>query len=448
MENYSRNSIILPVSAYLKDPEKILVIEGVRQTGKTTALKQATLGMAAHFITLTDETPEVSLVRDATTFTDFQHHLKTQFGFIPDGKTALIIDEAQKSPFLHLFIMQMEREWKRVLVILAGSVMGVFFRRSAAEKNPSAAGRVRRLVCRPFSFFEFLDWLGESSLMSVVNEYDFARPFPQTVHTRLMTLFYDYLTCGGMPEAIKKRQDISALYDYWQTLLSFFWQDTDRYLSELLQNNKRQYGALFDHVMRAIARLTTQPSTRGSLVSTDSPSYRHELPALLDAAEEWHFVFRLLTTMKTHTTKPGTNSKKYLWDVGVVNHFLNMSRQVSSASPPDLLARLMETFVAQELVFHLGNRERLQSWKSHHKQGKEMDFLARFPRGDVGVEVKAASTINQKAISQLAEYLKTSDTARGLVVYTGEPVKVHISARETLCVPPYFLGRSGTIDQL
>lgn len=281
--------------------------------------------------------------------------------------------------------------------------------------------------------------------MNTVNEYDFAQPFPAIVHARLMTLFYDYLTCGGMPEAIKKRHDTRSLYDYWQTLLSFFWQDADRYLSELLKNNKRQFGALFDHVLRAIARLTTQPSTRSSLVSTDSPSYRHELPALLDAAEEWHFVFRLVTTMKAHTTNPGSSSKKYLWDVGAVNHFLNFNRPASAALSPDLLARFLESFVAQELIFHLGNRERLQAWKSHHKQGHEMDFLARFAHGDIGIEVKASTTINQKAISQLTEYLKTENAAQGIVVYMGDPVMIRISGRKTPCVPPYFLGRVETM---
>lgn len=111
------------------------------------------------------------------------------------------------------------------------------------------------------------------------------------------------------------------------------------------------------------------------------------------------------------------------------------------ASPPDLLARLLESFVAQELVFQLGDRTRLQTWKSHHKQGKEMDFLARFPSGDIGVEVKASLAINQKAVSQLSEYLKTDPAAKGLIVTFGMPEKIRLAGREVFCVPPYFLGR-------
>jgi predicted AAA+ superfamily ATPase len=436
---YVRKSVVDILAQHLKKPEKILAIEGVRQTGKTTAIRQALDGKLSLLITLTDATPKVALVRDATTFTDFKHHLQSQYGFVCNGKTALVIDEAQKSPELHRFVMQMEREWQNVPIIFAGSVMGAFFKRSTLSDMPSVAGRVRRVICRPFSFFEFVDWIGESSLLDVVANHDFTRAFPIEVHERLMTLFYDYLTCGGMPEAIKKRHGTQVLYDYFETLLSFFWQDTDRYLSEILQTRKHQFGALFHHVLQAVARLTTQSSTRTSLVSSDSPSYRTELPALLNAAEEWHFLFRLVTEMKSLTTKTGTSSKKYLWDVGVVNHFLNLSRQVSPQSSPDLLARLLESFVAQELIFKLKNRERLATWKSHHKMGKEMDFLAHFPKNDIGIEVKAAKRISQKSISQLSEFLKLDTPTVGFVVYLGLPERLKTHSGVIHFIPPYFL---------
>ena len=434
------------IVAYLDRPEKILCIEGVRQTGKTTAIEIAVKGRSHVLITMTDETFPVKNLASTDDFKTFESYLRRDFGFVPDGKQILVIDEAQKFKKLYGFLMQMNRLWKNVPVILSGSVMGAFFYEQETEKSVSPAGRVQRKICRPFSFYEFLDLVNEHALLEELHAFDFSRAIPDHMHRHALSLWRDYLVCGGMPEAIRRRESTKDLYEYFQNLLAFFWQDADRYISEMSGDRKTQFGSLFRTVLEAIARLTCQPTTRSSILSSDSPAYRTVLPLLLNAAEGWHFIFRLTSKMKSMTTKQGTSSKKYLWDVGVMNHLLNASRPIPPDDQRGLLPLALENFVAQELVFYLGHKDRLFSWKSSQKQPKEMDFMAQFVDRDVGIEVKSSHQTNFKAISQLQIFSKIHPQASLAVVYLGVFQTITHNGHRIHLIPPYLLGALGTTN--
>ncbi len=446
--NYIRRHLLgKEIELYLKTPQKILILEGVRQTGKTTAIRQELQAqekirpIQPTMITLTDETPETIQVREAKTFDELSLQLKRHFRF--DPSSPLIFDEAQRSPYLYGLLMQMAEEWKSTPIILSGSVMGALFKRHRDKKIVSPAGRITKLICRPFSFYEYLEGIGDHALLDDLRSFDLRNDLPKVIHEQALSKYFEYLTTGGHPEAIRCRNDTEALYDYFQTLLSFFWQDADRYVSEVLGDTRTQYGRLMHATFEAIARHTGDMTKRSSLISTDSPAYRTILPSLLEAAEDWHFVFRLAPEMKTFSTKPGFSSKKYLWDVGITNHFLNRSRPVHGKSDAALLSRLLEASVAQELVFHLKTADRLTSWKSHQKQSKELDFVAHFPTFDVAVEVKSTDRIRQQAISQLAEYIKAFPKGYFYVVYLGPYKKISWSGSAIHWIPPYWVGRLG-----
>lgn len=429
------------IISYLDRPDKILCLEGVRQTGKTTAIEMALGGRAHTFITMTDGSFAVQNLLEVKDFDAFRRHLERDFEFVPDGKKILVIDEAQKFKALYQWLMQIEKNWKGVPVILSGSVMGAFFHQTETGQAVSPAGRVLRKICRPFSFYEFLDIVGENGLLEELLKMDLSVGVSEYVHNHAMSRWRDYMGCGGMPEAIRRQSAIGDRYEYFQNLLAFFWQDADRYLSEMSGEIKTQYGMLFRTVLEAVARLTGQTSTRASILSSDSPAYRTVLPLLLNAAESWHFIFRLTTKMKSLTTKQGTSSKKYLWDVGVANHLINAGRTVLMNQTDLITPVLLENFVAQELIFYLKDRERLFSWKSSQKQPKEMDFFARFNHTDLGVEVKASAGINFKAISQLTEFAEVYHKAALCVVYLGLSQQVTHRGRVISFVPPYLLGR-------
>lgn len=436
-----RHGLHQQILDYINHPKQILIIEGVRQTGKTTAIQEALKTHPYTLITLSDEDFATIQLRQAKTFAEFEKILQRNFNWNKKNKKILVIDEAQRSAHLYSFIMQMEREWKNIPLILSGSVMGAFFANPNKSNTVTPAGRVTKLVCRPFSFYEFLDWTGSKAILEAIMEFTMDQELADEFHEEALRLYFEYLSCGGYPRAIEKRDNLEALYEYFQTLISFFRQDADRYLTDIIGSPHYQYGALMQTVLESIARHTCDMTQRSTLLSTDSPAYRTILPALLDALEEWHFIFRLIPKMKALSTKQGTASKKYLWDVGFLNHFLNQSRPVSPASDKTLVSKLLESAVAQELIFSLKYKERLFSWKSHQKQSRELDFLAHFPHIDAGIEVKAADKINWHAISQLKELIKSNRHGKYYIVYLGK-IKKEIFENQTITwIPPYLIGK-------
>ena len=125
--------------------------------------------------------------------------------------------------------------------------------------------------------------------------------------------------------------------------------------------------------------------------------------------------------------------------MGILNHLLNLSRDVDQNNK-ELLSRLLESAVCEELIFYLETKERLFSWKSNQKQGNELDFLAHFPEEDFGIEVKATANLSKKALSQLAEFLKFNPKTKGYVVYLGKFYKAHWGEQIISFMPPYLLG--------
>lgn len=426
---------------HFQNPQKILILEGVRQTGKTTAIEMALARQKKKsvFITLTNNDIGTNQIREAKTLPELTRQLKRYFQFEPDGSQILVIDEAQRSYHLYSMLMQIHKDWKNVAVVLSGSVMGAFFHRHANSQHTSPAGRIEKIICRPFSFFEYLELIQEVALLDEIKNFNSSSQFSEVLHEELLQHYFNYMSTGGHPEAIQYRQDTEALYKYLATLFLFFQQDVDHYINEVTGENNKQYSQLFRATVDAIARLTASPTKRSSLISTDSPAYRKELPALLNALEEWHFLFRLPTQMKTMSTKRGTQSKKYLWDVGIFNHLTNLSRPLEKQQK-DLIAKALETSVAQELVFYLQTKDRLMSWKSHQKQNKEMDFLARFTHQDIGIEVKSSLKISKKSLSQVFEYLKAYPQNKACVVYLGPYKKDKLLDFEITLIPPYLIG--------
>lgn len=445
MQLIHRHKIHQKILDHIKNPQKILVIEGVRQTGKTTAIQMALKEKPHVLVTLTDEDLPTDAIRNSMTLPELEKNLNRHFDFLPDGSKILVIDEAQKSENLYTLLLQIHREWSKVPLILSGSVMGAFFHRSDQKKIISPAGRIEKIICRPFSFFEYLEFTDEINLKKNLEEIEKPDQLSDLAHQQALRLYFDYLMTGGHPEAIRLGHNTKELFNYFKTLLGFFAQDADRYLNEVTGEQQKQFSTLFRTTIDAIARLTASPTTRSSLISTDSPAYRKDLPALLNALEEWHFIFRLPTKMKTMTTKQGTNSKKYIWDVGVLNHLLNLSRNVDQNNK-ELLSRLIESVVCQELIFYLETKERLFSWKSNQKQNNELDFLAHLPEEDFGIEVKATANPSKKALSQLAEFLKFNPQAKGCVVYLGNFYEEKCGNRNIPFIPPYLLGSKAFLE--
>ena len=89
---------------------------------------------------------------------------------------------------------------RRFTFIASGSLLGVTLKKT--QSIP--IGSIIRKHMYPLDFEEFLwaNGVGEPLIQAMKESYENRRSLPESIHTKLMSLFRSYLLTGGMPDAV------------------------------------------------------------------------------------------------------------------------------------------------------------------------------------------------------------------------------------------------------
>ncbi len=213
--------------------EKILLVDGARQVGKTTSVRRVGRAMFPNFI-------EVNMLEDALHDKLFASVRKKedfylQLSMIAGDKmgshedTLVFIDEIQAYPEL-LTLLKFLADDKRFTYVASGSLLGV----TLAETSSIPMGRIRLLRMHPLSFVEFLraNGLGEAALQAVGSRLRQGESLDSAMHERMTALFRKYLLVGGLPEAVVaflETQNIQRVRAIHQEISSFYALDAAKY---------------------------------------------------------------------------------------------------------------------------------------------------------------------------------------------------------------------------
>lgn len=431
-----RRDIEPAIIAQLSSSEdQFLLLSGARQTGKTAILEQIAAGRPTLLLNLWDETREIQALRSAATLEQFTQYLSAFYQFTPGTGTLLIIDEAQGSPHLGKFLMQMHRTWKGQRVIFSGSLLSHLF----TENVPMPTGRVVEFTLRPLNFREFLRFRDKEGHLSLLPPSG-AGISPE-LHALLLEEYQTYLMIGGMPGIVNTQRAGGNYQILFESLVNNYYRDADRYLAN--EQTPRavavQYGSLLEHCLKSIGRQVAFPTTNSSILSTDSPAYRTLLPRLLDALRSWHLIYVLEYENRQNTSKRGYSSKKYLFDTGIMNFLLTRGMPVPVATGDQTAAQLLENAVCQELVAFAGSTRAVTCYRSHNKLATELDFVVRTGSSLIPVEVKSGTHITTRSLVQLFDFMRNHAVRRGFVVYGGMPRVQTVDDHELWFLPPYYL---------
>lgn len=434
---YFKRDLENKLSELLKSSlSRFILLSGARQTGKTTMLENMPTEKEKLIINLWDETEETKALKTAETLEKFTNYLAQFYDFKPDGSRILIIDESQASKFLGRFIMQMHREWKEQQVIFSGSILSNLFE----ENVPMPTGRVVELTMRPMNFNEFLRFQKKENYFELL--HDSKGNFDEKIHDILMGLFNQFLFTGGLPGIVNAYNKKESIQIHLESLLNNIYRDADRHIDN--NDDKRahtvQFGTLMEHCMKTIGHQVAFPSTNSTILSTDSPSYRTVLPKVLEALKVWHLSYVINNETFQQTSKKGYNSKKYLFDTGIMNFLINPMIPPSLKNKNELSAKLLENNVLQEIVSHTGSLRNISTYKKNNKSRNEVDFIVRNHHGIIPIEVKLSDKPNIKPVNQLLEFMNDMKVNKGYVVYTGTPyIKKLPEEKEIHFIPPYMI---------
>jgi predicted AAA+ superfamily ATPase len=387
---YKRN-IESELQAAIADTPVVL-LNGARQTGKSTLARDFAKARSIPYITLDDATQLAAASSDAR-------------GFLAGLGDRAIIDEVQKAPGLFPAIkMSVDRDRRPGRFLLTGSANVLLL----PQISESLAGRMEFLTLLPLSQGE-LHGQRERFLEGV-----FAESLPVLQPDDAIDLNGAVLA-GAYPEVIKR--PAGKRRDAWFAA----------YITALLQRDVRDLANI--EGLTDMPRLLSLLAARvGSLLNMTELSRSSGIPnstlkrylSLLHAT----FLFQPLSAWSSNLGKRLIKSPKiHLIDSGLTAHLAGVTHQ-SLDRDPVFFGHLFENFVVNELrkqTGWLGSRVSMHHYRT--TTGREVDILLEDAAGRlVGLEVKASATVVRKDFSGFDAL--SEDTGRqfvrGIVLYTGE----------------------------
>ncbi|MEV5495340.1 ATP-binding protein [Nonomuraea fuscirosea] len=371
---------------------RVVLINGARQCGKSTLVRQLAKGRAAEW-------------RDLDAAVTRQAALADPDGFV-DSPGLMVIDEIQRAPELLLAIKsQVDQDPRPGRYLLTGSsrLLGL---RDLPDTLP---GRMETIELWPFAQGE-IDGTADRFIDAIFSEGAGLKHASEVTRAE----YADRLVRGGFPAAVARSSS--------RRRGRFF----DSYVGDLVTRDVQQLTEIErGPQMRALIRLLAARS--GQMLVTAALSKELGLPMstlsrYLVLLEEVFLIKRIPAWSRNLSSRAVGTPKVVFVDSGVAANALGADAR-GLIRPGGAFGPLLEGFVLMELARQLTwSDELVELYHYRTKDGVEVDaVLESRPGRVVGIEVKAASTVRAddfKGLRHLAGRLG-DDFVAGVVLYTG-----------------------------
>ncbi|MBN1625103.1 MAG: ATP-binding protein [Deltaproteobacteria bacterium] len=389
MTEYYPRDIADAVSSALENMP-VVVLTGMRQTGKTTFLKSEPYLKDRIYVSFDDFSQLDSAKRDPD-------------GFL-DRDRPVTIDEAQKCPEIFSAIKRIV-DRKRIpgRFLLSGSA-NFSILKSITE---SLAGRAVYLTIHPFNRREINK---RSASEPFLKKFFMNRDLPSKETGK--PLRPDEITRGGMPTVcLKQIKDPDIWFrGYEQTYL-------ERDVREL-----SQVGNLL--ALRSLMRLASLRT--GQLLSPSQLGRDAKMNAATTSRYISIFEASLLITLippylGNRSSRVIKSSKLYFSDSGLAGHLAGIGPAMSLKDDP-MYGALFETYVAQNLSSILSSRWQDAGLYFWSIQGRnEVDFVIEAGKSCMALELKSGSRWQERDLAGLKAFLNTTPHCKAAILcHNGE----------------------------
>ena len=368
-----------------KPGHKPLVLRGARQVGKSTLANQFGEEYDVYLKLNLELSAHADLFRHGYTIQEILpliYYLNRKERIA--GKTLLFIDEIQACPEAVAALRYFYEEAPDIDVIAAGSLL-----ESLIDKHISfPVGRVEYKAVRPCSFLEYLEARGQSSIRNALASGENLNG----IHSSIEKEFETFALIGGMPEIVAhycEHQDILALGDIYESLLTGYRDDVEKYASGASQT------ALIRHILtagwwEAGGRITFEKFGHSAYRSKDmSNAFK-----ILGKTMLLELVYPTVSTKLPIIPSFGFSPKLFWLDTGIVNYAGKAQEALlKSTDISDVWSgRIAEHIIGQELI---GNNSRFSAsrafWTGGSKSTAEVDFVIQYNDMELPIEVKSGN---------------------------------------------------------
>lgn len=349
------------IQAYIEtyfnsDSNKVLLIEGARQIGKTYIIRHVGKKMFENYI-------EINMVQDfdgdklfdkVKTVDDFYLQVSMLAGekMKERNNTLIFIDEIQVYPHL-ITMLKFLKDDNKFTYIASGSLLGV----TLNETTSIPIGSIERKQMYPLDFEEFLISQGFNSyaVNALKDKFEKRESLDESMHEKVMDLFKKYLLIGGLPDAVNsyiKDKNIVNVRTIQSEIHGYYGADASKYDSERKLKIRRIYDQIPSNLENKKKRVVIQniEGIKGKRYS----DYEDEFDYLIGAGIALD-VKAISTPVFPLIESSGKNLLKlYLNDVGILTNILykHNIRAVLDSEKSINLGTVYESVVASELKAH------------------------------------------------------------------------------------------------
>jgi hypothetical protein len=373
----------------------VVLLNGARQTGKTTLARVVAERNGAQYFTLDDSATLALAAGDPA-------------GFIRNLNGPVVLDEIQRAPDLFPVIkvsVDKNRQPGRFLLTGSANVM------TLPRLSESLAGRMEVIPLFPFSTGELAG--KREGFVKRLFDGTIAKVKPMPAQDDLPTR----LTRGGYPEAVQR--DAMDRRSAWFA----------SYMSTILQRDVRDLARVdalhtLPNLLKLLAARTSGLMNLAD-VGRDAGLPHTTVTRYLALLETVFLVHRVPAWSPNLGKRLVKAPKLHLLDTGLTCHLIGADvRRLSEDRA--LLGRMLETFVVGELRKQLSWTDpRASLYHFRTAIGAEVDVVLEKADGSVaGVEIKAGATVaasDFSALQALRDQLGAQFHA-GVVLYLGDHV--------------------------
>lgn len=402
------------------EPEKILIVNGARQVGKSFIIRHIGRQMFKNFveINLREDKEGPQLFANVRTTVD----LYIQLGIVAGNKlgrledTLIFLDEIQEYPQL-LTMLKFLRQEKRYRFIASGSLLGV----ALHDTGSVPIGSIEIQQMYPLDFEEFLiaNGFNSEALESLRKKCKSHETLDENLHNYMMKKFREYLVTGGLPDAVNSfvsELNVIKLRRIHRDIHNLYKIDCSKYDSEKKLTIRKVYDIIPSLMENKKTRIVVKDieKKKGKQFS----DYEQEFEYLINAGVSLEV--RAVSNPKFPISESETKNllKLYLNDVGILTYLLyntNINAILNDDTSVNL-GNVYETAVAQELHAH-GLKLRYYD----NKQRGEVDFLIDDYDSLSVLPIEVKSGKDYKIHSALDNFLATPDYGiRKAVVLSNE----------------------------
>ena len=367
--------IQLTIKEYFSsDRDKILIIDGARQVGKSYIIRHEGRAAFPNYveINMIDDRDGARVFADVKGTEDFYLRLSAVAGRRLGTKdnTLIFLDEIQAYPSM-LTLLKFLNDDERFTYVASGSLLGVTMHKTLSIPG----GRIQVEHMYPLDFEEFLwaNGVGGDLIDGMRAKFKNNESSDDGLHRRMLELFKTYLLVGGLPQAVNTYLDSQNIYrvrKIHENIFNLYKEDASQYSMQEKLHIRRIYDLIPSNMENRKKRLhfndVEEKKGKAARDYEDDIEYLISAGVALDVRAISNPTFPLVSSAKKNLLK------LYLNDVGLLTYIL-FRNNVTAVKDDQLsinLGSVYETVVATELKAH-GHT----LFYYDNKQKGEVDFL-------------------------------------------------------------------------